>query len=189
MNFLISFLQLAVPLAVSLFILWESHKPVRPRFNGFLVLSHGKLIWALEILFGIVIPLCLAVTALIAETSDPKDPYYFLALVGMFGGMGILLLLEASRNRVVISSFGIEHRTIWGNSKQLAWRQITAVDYSSQSGHFVLDSYSGVKIRVNTYLQGIPSFLQSMGDHLPPHMYREALRKAGRKLPIEGGED
>ena len=151
--------------------------------------QNGKLIWALGILLGFFIPLCLEVTGFFAEPRDPKDPYYFLALVGLFGGIGVLLLLEASRNRVVISSFGIEHHTIWGNSNQLAWSQITAVDYSSQSGNFILKSYSGEKIRVHTYLRGIPSFVQSLGDHLPLLMYRETLRKAGRKLPIEGGED
>ena len=184
MNLLISFLHLAVPLAVLLFLLWQSNKPARPRFDECLVLSHGKLIWSLGILLGIVIPLGLAVIGLFAEARDPRDPYYFLALVALFGGLGVLLLLEAWRHRVVISSSGIEHHTIWGNTKQFAWIQVASVDYSSQNGNFVLRSYSGEKIRVHTYLQGIPSFLQAMSDYLPPHMYHEALRKAGRKLPI-----
>jgi len=189
MDLLILILQFAAPLAVLLYLLWESNKPARPRFNGSLVLSHGKLIWTLGILFGIVIPLGLAVIGLFAEARDPRDPYYFLALVALFGGIGVLLLLETSRHRVVISSFGIEHPTIWGNTKQFAWNQVTSVDYSSQSGNFVLHSHSGEKIRVNTYLQGIPSFFQYMSDHLPPPMYSEALRKAGRKLPIKDEED
>ena len=187
MNLLISIFHLVVPLFVLALFFWERQKPARPRFNGTFVLSHGKFIWALGILFGVLIPLCLAIIGLIAETRNPQDPYYFLAFVALFGGIGALLLLEASRNRVILSPFGIEQHTFWGNSKQFAWSQITAVNYSSQSGNFILESRAGEKIRVHTYLQGIPSFLQFMCDHLPSHMYYEALRKAGRKAPIPMG--
>jgi hypothetical protein len=188
MNLLLSIFHLAVPLLVLALFLWESRKPARARFDGTLMLSHGTFIWTLGIISGFVVPLCIAIIGLIAGMGDPKDPYYFLALVALFGGMGALLLLEAYRNWVILSPFGIEQHTFWGRSKQFAWSQITAVDYSPQSGNFILHSHSGEKIRVNTYLRGIPSFLQFMCDHLPEEMYHQALRKAGRKPPVPNGQ-
>ena len=159
-------------LVLSALILWPKAGVDAER--GEIALQHGGLLRGLGLFFSVV-PAAIVVLAFVTQAKG-EDIYAILGLLVFMTILDSLLLLEAFRARLVISSEGVRQESPWRGRHYLRWNEIVEMQYSEMNHWFLLLGTDGRKIRASTYLNGIIALIRAVRVHLPKVRYENAYR-------------
>lgn len=170
-----------IAISVSAFIRWllKSSNEAAVVTGDQKKLTYGLPLRLLGIIAGILAPIGIAIVV----PTKPGEEWLALAMASFFLVPGGYFLVE-SLSVVVIDRSGIRKKSIWKGAQEIKWNEIKAVSYSKNLSCFVLESFTGEKIRISMFIKGINQFVQD----LEAAVSREKLTDAKVGILISKGE-
>ena len=117
---------------------------------------------------------CLSLTA--APPKDRTDLIIIIIMSTFFSIGGVIILLEFTIARVIISYKGIIAKTPWpGYPKRISWEEIVSVSFTGND--FVIMDRNNVKIKIDRTFNGLYYLSSCFRKYLIPQVYEQAERK------------
>ena len=125
--------------------------------------KNNKLIFVLPKVFGVVGWICFIPGLLILLFGlidfNKENIGTQIGLFGLFGGIGLILIVLRRVMRVVISNKGITKTSMIGTKKYIDWKDIRLVKYKKVAQELLIQS-NDKKIRCNLYLVGFNDLIE-----------------------------
>ena len=125
--------------------------------------------------FGALIA-AVTVFQLVPTTGNEVVPY----LVSFFVVLGLPLVLLANRIRITVTDQGVRSVGFTKKVREMRWDEVRKVTFSITS-ELVLHS-DRARIKLNTMLVGLQSFIEVMKQRLEPTLYEKALQECETAL-------
>jgi hypothetical protein len=106
--------------------------------------------------------------------QEPNAEVSIGIVVGLFLVLGLWLVIETYRRRIVISEEGIAARGWFGPAGALRWDKIESVERRDRSQKFVVRG-GRTKISIGYSLDGVGVFILKCRERLNPEVYGEAF--------------
>lgn len=97
--------------------------------------------------------------------------------IGLFGGLGLILICLRRVMRIVISNKGITKTSMIGTKKYIDWREVRSVKYKKVAQELVIKSHAK-KVRCNLYLVGFNDLVEIIEK-------KTKITKTDMKIPTE----
>ena len=132
--------------------------------TGFSVV--GYLLMVFATLFGVVLAFNMVMTL--------KQILIGEAIILVIIPLAVWLVLFILKSTVEFNDEEVVSHGLFRSARHMKWSQVTNVNYGRFSSALSLRS-DVVKISVNMYLVGFPTFVEVMKSRLPLESYREAI--------------
>jgi hypothetical protein len=158
-------------------LLSASKRAPVPTADGSIELRYGRGI----VVLGAALLAFTFVLAAIGIVARPKDIGEGLALGGMmlfFGAAGLAFTAIGLRTRLDVSDTGLRLTGAWGRVRELAWREIVGVQYSTALGYLRVIGPNGYKLSVSPMMRGFVPLLDLLEKRLAPAIAADGVTKA-----------
>jgi hypothetical protein len=150
----------------------------RKASDGAVVLRYGRKSRGLAVMMVVIaLALCVVLGASligVGPNADARMP--ILLMIGLFGGLGLPLAVEAFRRQVVMNDEGLTGRGWFATGELLRWEEIVSVERKVVSGKFVVRT-GAVKLVIGHDLEGLSEFVAECKKRLAPDVYGDCFDK------------
>ncbi len=172
-------IPIIVPLFIHLYSKWAltraSLNQPKTDAEGNHVLFYGIPVFIIALSFAALSIFIVSLLFLAKPTNFILFFLLFSFFTMLFLFPAIMIILEALKARVTITTDGIFARAPWPwYPKTMLWKDIKRVSYSPLSSSLVFEDYQYRVLRISPYFYGIAYFCETMENHLSPEIYKES---------------
>lgn len=135
--------------------------------NGRLTLRHGKLFWTYACGLFLGLEILIGSLALFFPLTSPLANGLLICVAVIAAILGIVLIWDAYRFQMMITSEGLDCHSPWRGPSQIPWNEIQNISFSTANLWFEVKPKTGDTFHVMAIVPGVQQFLASCEANLP----------------------
>ena len=156
-------------------LLWLARRarPVVDDRTGARVYQYGAEMKAIGWVGAVGFPLVVLFAAVLHPPNDEEVIYALLCIA--FGPvLGVYLLWESLRYRLMVSDDGLDCRSPWRGHRFVPWSEVDRLSYSKALKWFVVHATDGWRFRIPILVNGVPTLLSEFQRYVPVSALHDA---------------